>query len=72
MKILINYSASSNISYRGTWELDVDDQEWAEMSEKQRQDTIDDFAQECIFDDIEWHVSENGKEDDEDEDHPNY
>lgn len=72
MKIKINYSAGSNISYRGTWELDIDDQEWEEMSEKQRQDTIDDFAAEELFNDVEWHVSEDDKDEYLDEDHPDY
>lgn len=62
MKIYIEYSASSNISYRGHWEMDVNDQKWAEMSEKQRQNAIDDFAQECIFNDIEWNVDEDYEE----------
>lgn len=64
MKIYINYSASSNISYRGSWVLDVDDQEWAEMNDEQRQNAIDEFAQEELFNDIEWHEGEH-EEDDE-------
>ena len=59
MKIYIKYNASSNISYRGVWEMDVDDQEWSEMSERQRQNAIDEFAQECLFDDIEWYEGES-------------
>ena len=67
MKIRVNYSASSNISYRGYWELDMEDEEWAEMSEDERQDAIDDFARECIFDDIEWHAPEDGTSEDDEE-----
>lgn len=58
MKIYIKYHAYSNITYRGTWEMDVDDEEWAELTEHQKQAMIDEYARDQLNSDIGWRVEE--------------
>lgn len=58
MKIEVYYSASSNISYRGTWEFDVDDEDWAEMDEAARDELLESMVAEQINNDISWGVKE--------------
>lgn len=67
MEIKIKYSASSNISYRGTWTLQIDDDEWEEMNYKQRDEFIQDGVQQEIENDIEWEVMDSNLDDDDDE-----
>lgn len=59
MKIYIKYHAYSNISYHGTWEMDVDDEEWAELTEQQKEAMIDEYARDEINSDIGWRVEKS-------------
>lgn len=58
MKIQIEYGAWSNISYKGVWEMDVDDDEWNEASQRERNKMIDDYAEDKILSDIDYRIKE--------------
>jgi hypothetical protein len=49
-KLLLHYSASSNISYRGTWEVPLDD-DWDPTDEE-----IDEIILDMIFNDVDVHT----------------
>lgn len=52
MDVEVKYSASSNISYRGSWTLTVDDEDWVDMTDADRDSLIEELALECLHDDI--------------------
>lgn len=64
MKIKINYHAYSNISYRGTWEMDVDDNEWNEASQRERNKMVNEYAEDEILNDIAWDYEESAPNED--------
>lgn len=58
MIVKVKYSASSNISYKGTWTFKVDDDDWAEMDDAARDDLIESMVSEQMHNDISWFVQE--------------
>lgn len=52
MKIRVPYSASSNISYHGTWTFTVDPQDWDDLSEEDRDSFVDELVDQELKNDI--------------------
>jgi len=55
VKIRVRASAFSNISYEldETIDSEMTPEEWAELSEEERQNLMDELAQEVLWEDIE-------------------
>ncbi len=58
MIVKVKYSAWSNISYKGTWEFEVDEEDWAEMNEDERDGLLNEMVKEKLAEDIGWSVAE--------------
>lgn len=54
MIIEVRYAASSNISFEGTWEIEVDDQDWEEAGFAKREQMIAEQAIEKLLEDVGW------------------
>lgn len=52
--IEVRYGAFSNISFSGTWNIKIDDQDWEEMTPKEREEAINDEAREELLNDVSW------------------
>ena len=60
MIVKVKYSAWSNISYKGVWEFEIDvaEEDWAELAEEQRDKLVNEMVSEKLAEDISWSVVE--------------
>lgn len=55
-KITVKYGAFSNISYKGSHTFEFNDADWADMSQEERRDTVQDEFEQFLRDDISYEI----------------